>query len=270
MDSRNKLRIVFGDVTVGIHGEDFHYIFSKQTGGMESLVKAGKEWLYRTPYPTFWRATTDNDRGNGFPLRSGMWLGADQFRKCIGFRLLADGEAVENHNAPENNVYSNQEYVQEAVLTYTYETITVPTTTVDVSYTVHADGKIHVLVHYHGKEGLPELPVFGMRFIMPTKAVGYCYEGLSGETYPDRMAGGIYGRYEVEGLPVTPYLVPQECGMHMETEYVTIYRKDTLNNSDPSEEAFGLTFRACGEKFGFSCLPYTAEELENADRKSVV
>ena len=43
MDSRNKLRIVFGDVTVGIHGEDFHYIFSKQTGGMESLVKAGKE-----------------------------------------------------------------------------------------------------------------------------------------------------------------------------------------------------------------------------------
>jgi hypothetical protein len=75
------------------------------------------------------------------------------------------------------------------VLTYTYETITVPATTVDVSYTVHADGKIHVLVHYHGKEGLPELPVFGMWFIMPTKAVGYCYEGLSGETYPDRMAG---------------------------------------------------------------------------------
>ena len=86
-------------------------------------------------------------------------------------------------------MYSNQEYVQEAVLTYTYETITVPATTVDVSYTVHADGKIHVLAHYHGKEGLPELPVFGMRFIMPTKAVGYCYEGLSGETYPDRMAG---------------------------------------------------------------------------------
>lgn len=50
----------------------------------------------------------------------------------------------------------------------------------------------------------------------------------------------------------------------METECVTVYRKDTLNNSDTSEETFGLTFRACGEKFGFSCLPYTAEELENA------
>ena len=86
-------------------------------------------------------------------------------------------------------MYSNQECVQEAVLTYTYETITVPATTVDVSYTVHADGKIHVLVHYHGKEGLPELPVFGMRFIMPTKAVGYCYEGLSGENISGQNGG---------------------------------------------------------------------------------
>ena len=57
--------------------------------------------------------------------------------------------------------------------------------------------------------------------------------------------------------------------MHMETECVTVYRKDTLNNSDTSEETFGLTFRACGEKFGFSCLPYTAEELENTCRKCV-
>ena len=75
-------------------------------------------------------------------------------------------------------MYSNQEYVQEAVLTYTYETITVPATTVDVSYTVHADEKIHVLVHYHGKEGLPELPVFGMR-----------------DAYGDRMCYGISKGY---------------------------------------------------------------------------
>ena len=65
---RGKLGIVYGDVTLGVHGEDFHLIFSYQTGGLESMVKHGKEWLYRTPKPTFWRATTDNDRGNGFPF----------------------------------------------------------------------------------------------------------------------------------------------------------------------------------------------------------
>ena len=56
---RGKLGIVYGDVTLGVHGEDFHLIFSYQTGGLESMVKHGKEWLYRTPKPTFWRATTE-------------------------------------------------------------------------------------------------------------------------------------------------------------------------------------------------------------------
>ena len=39
------LRIVIGDVTIGIHGQDFSYIFSVGSGGMESLYKDGKEWL---------------------------------------------------------------------------------------------------------------------------------------------------------------------------------------------------------------------------------
>ena len=42
-------RIVIGDVTIGIQGQDFAYIFSVGMGGMESLYKDGKEWLYRSP-----------------------------------------------------------------------------------------------------------------------------------------------------------------------------------------------------------------------------
>ena len=52
-------------------------------------------------------------------------------------------------------------------------------------------------VDYTGVKGLPELPVFGMRFIMPTLADKYMYKGLSGETYPDRKAGAEKGIYEV-------------------------------------------------------------------------
>lgn len=36
---------------------------------------------------------------------------------------------------------------------------------------------------------------------MPTCAEGFRYQGFSGETYPDRMAGGVPGIYETEGLP---------------------------------------------------------------------
>ena len=53
------LRIVIGDVTIGIQGQDFSYIFSVGSGGMESLYKDGKEWLYRSP-PTGFLA-----RGHG-------------------------------------------------------------------------------------------------------------------------------------------------------------------------------------------------------------
>lgn len=103
-----------------------------------------------------------------------------------------------------------------------------------------------------------------MRFIMPTVATGFDYQGLSGETYPDRMAGATEGTFHVDGLPVTKYLVPQENGMHMATHALTITRDSTQNNADHSREPFSLTVKQDAQPFAFSCLPYTAEELENA------
>ena len=102
-----KLHVVYGDVTLGVHGERngkrFSYLFSYATGGPESICIDGREWLYRSPRPTFWRATTDNDRGNGFPLRSGMWLSADLFIKCTGVQVRANGIELPLPCAPENN-----------------------------------------------------------------------------------------------------------------------------------------------------------------------
>ena len=264
MTNTDKLLLVYGDVTLGVHGSDFHYIFSYQTGGPESIVMDGKEWLYRTPRPTFWRATTDNDRGNKFSQKSAMWLAADMFLLCTGYRVITDGTENTELTAPANNKYKSEQYAEQVTIVFTYTTVTVPSTTVTVSYTVQTDGKMIVEAAYSGKEGLPQLPVFGMRFIMPTKADGYRYEGLSGETYPDRMDGGVEGIYEVKGLPVTPYLVPQECGMHMQTKWAEIYRTSVLANETREKKQTGFRISSDGQPFAFSCLPYTAEELENA------
>ena len=119
-------------------------------------------------------------------------------------------------------------------------------------------------VHFTGRADLPELPAFGLRFIMPTTATSFDYTGLSGETYPDRLAGATHGHFHVAGLPVTPYLVPQECGMHMQTSQLTVTRSATQNNADPDSQPFSLTFSQTKKPFAFSCLPYTAAELENA------
>lgn len=247
-----KLRLVFGDATLGVYAGPLFLLFSYARGGMESLVKDGVEWLYRTPQPAFWRAVTDNDRGNGFCHRAAMWMGADAFIRCISGSVKVDHKECALPVAPENNRYMGEQEAETVTIRFTYETNTVPVTEVTVTYEVHAAGEVRVEVHYQGKEGLPELPAFGLRFIMPTKAERFRYEGLSGETYPDRMAGGVPGVYETKGLPVTRYLVPQDCGMHMRTKWVTIYRKSSL------------TFEADSGDFAFSCLPYTPLELENA------
>jgi beta-galactosidase len=259
-----ELRLVYGDCTLGVHGRDFGYIFSYQQGGPESLVIKGREWLYRVPKPTFWRATTDNDRGNKFPIRSGVWLSADMFMECTEIELFVDDRKAELPIAPENNKYSENETAQRIKILFRYHTITVPAARVEVSYEVTPGGAMEVGVHYYGNEKLPELPVFGMRLIMPTKATGYRYKGLSGETYPDRMAGGVAGIYEIEGLPVTKYLVPQDCNVHMQTDWLEVYRNTTLDNSYRAEEGFGLKFSKVDKEFAFSCIPYTAQELENA------
>ncbi len=263
-NTSTKVKVIFGDASLGLRGTNFGYIFSYDRGGLESLVQNGKEWCYRIPRPAFWRATTDNDRGNQFYVKSAQWLGADLFSQCVKIEVFIDGQSVGFPISPENNKYSNQEYAAKAAVEYTYETATTPATTVTVRYTVDGTGSIQVAARYNGAKGLPQLPVFGLRFTMPTAATGFDYDGLSGETYPDRMAGGIPGTYHVDGLPVAPFMVPQECGMHMATKSVTVNRDLTLNNADRSRDTFRLTFKQTDKPFAFTCLPYTPEELENA------
>ena len=258
------MRVVYGDYTLGVHGEGYDYIFSYSQGGLESIVKNGYEWLYRCPKPTFWRALTDNDRGSKFHIKSGSWLAADMFIDFKDVEVIMDGVSQGKPVAPGNNKYGADVYANNVIVKYIYETVTTPATTVEVSYDIAANGKITVDVLYKGAKGLPELPVFGLRFIMPTLADKYMYEGLSGETYPDRMAGAVKGVYEIDNLSLTPYLVPQDCGMRMDTDWLEVSRHTSLNNSRKDNSAQILRIEKNNNTFAFSCLPYTASEIENA------
>lgn len=261
---KKQIRVVYGDYTLGLHGEGYDYIFSYAQGGLESIVKNGYEWLYRCPKPTFWRALTDNDRGSKFHIKSGSWLAADMFIDCIDIEVITDGISQGKPVAPGNNKYGSDVYADNVIVKFVYETVTTPKTTIEVLYDVTGNGRITVEVSYKGVKGLPELPAFGLRFIMPTMADKYMYEGLSGETYPDRKAGATKGVYEIDDLSLTPYLVPQECGMRMDTDWLEVTRHTSLNNSRKDHSAQVLRIEKNKSPFAFSCLPYTASEIENA------
>ncbi|NFA01916.1 beta-galactosidase small subunit [Weissella cibaria] len=248
------LRIVYGDGVLGVHHRAVSYLFSYERGGLESLRFGGQEWLYRGPKPAFWRATTDNDRGNGFSRRSAQWLGADQFSTVTNFVVSVDQQTIGQPIAPQNNHYDDQQFATTVTIVFTYTTATEPQTAVDVSYTVMPAGTLQVTAHYTGRQGLPELPVFGLRFVTPTPLQGYTYRGLSGETYPDRWHGGEVGTYDIAGMPISPYLVPQEMGMHIKTDSVVL--KNLAQQ--------GLRIEKLAQPFAFSVLPFSPLELEAA------
>lgn len=249
----DELQVVFGDGTLGVTQGVVKYLFSYERGGLESLNVSGREWLYRVPKPAFWRATTDNDRGNKFSEKSAQWLGADQFSFVSNIRVALDGVDVP-FIAPDNNVYGSKETADHLEITFEYQTPTSPVAKAEVTYDIdHAKG-LSLSGIFHGQSVLPELPAFGIRFELTELADGFVYDGLSGETYPDRFKGGEQGIYQVIGLPVTPYLVPQENGMHIDSNWVAIN----------SEKLGVLRFGKSEEQFAFSALPYTAVELESA------
>ena len=234
------LTVIEGDVNLGVEGDGFALQFSYAEGGLASLRKAGgPEWVWRAPRPALWRAATENDKGCGFPVRSAAWMAADAFPK-------AEGWQVEEKSS------------QQVRIRYTFSFPTVPGASADLTYTVTGSA-LRVDAVYHGVPGAPELPVFGVRMSTLHPAARVCWTGLSGETYPDRYKGARFGRW-TEEPHIPAYLVPQDCGVHMDTRTLTLQQQDAACRTTAA-----LTVRMADDTpFAFSALPNTAQELESA------
>jgi len=168
-----------------------------------------------------------------------------------GQRLLVNG--VNRHEwSPKTGRAITEsdmrEDIREVEIKYTYLTATHPETTVEVAYRINACGRMKVSLSYKGNPELPDLPVFGLRMYTSAPLLSYSWDGLSGETYPDRYKGASFGTH-MQTVEIPSYLVPQECGNH----------KDTLRM-----EAGDMIFLMCEKPFHFSILPYSQQELESA------
>lgn len=236
--SKSGLTVIHGDVNIGVRGDGFHVMFSRADGGIVALRYRGREWITRPPMPVYWRATTDNDRGNKFNVKSAVWMGAGMFPRYNN----TDMEVVEAE--------------EEVTVSFIYGLTVSPETKTRVTYRVAPDGKIRVTAHYFGRKGLPELPLFGMRFRFPDTVDTFSWYGMGpDENYCDRAEGarlGVYHSTPFENL--SRYLVPQECGNRTGVRWLEV----------TDRRGGGLKFTAVESPFEMSVLPYTAEELESA------
>ena len=73
------------DTTLTIAGERFSVSFSKVSGNLHAYAVDGHSLLKTPPEPNFWRAFTDNDRGNGHIHRCATWREAGRNRELRSF-----------------------------------------------------------------------------------------------------------------------------------------------------------------------------------------
>lgn len=239
LDSKNcedKFEVVHGDVNIGVKGKDFSVMFSKQEAGLISLRYHDKEYITRAPRTSFFRATTDNDRGNGHNFRCAQWQIAGLHQRAVDFKL--------------------DEQKDKVTLEYTFVMPTTVQTTNKVIYTVKSDGSINIRLKYTGVEGMAEIPLYGMEFKLKKELNIFKYYGLGPEeNYIDRNEGARLDVFDSTASDnMSKYLIPQECGNRTGVRWAEV----TDSNGE------GLCFSYNDKPFELSVLPYSAYEIENA------
>ncbi len=231
-----KAEIVYGDFSVGVHGENFSMLFDKREGGISSLIYNGTEYITRAPKISFWRAMTDNDTGAGYPFEMAQWQIAGKCAKQIGFDTKEHADSLE--------------------VIYTFLAPTVPMFEYRVTYTAYFDGRLGIKAEYSGVKGLSDMPVFAIDFKMKRQYKNFTFYGMGpDENYIDRNNGARLGVYTSTASDnFTKYLNPQECGNRTGVRYVNVY----------NENGTGLSFTANKQQFEMSVLPYSAYELDIA------
>ncbi|MBT2692564.1 glycoside hydrolase family 2 TIM barrel-domain containing protein [Bacillus sp. ISL-55] len=231
-----ELRVVHGDVNIGVHGRDFSAIFSKQVGSLVSLNFAGREMIAQPPAPLFWRATTDNDRGFSQGFESGLWFAASLARKCVGIDVKEERYQVS--------------------IGFTYKFSISSEVEVKVTYTVLGDGSVHVKSAYHGAQNLPQMPIFALSFKTSADYDQLEWYAMGpGENYSDRSKGarlGIFKNQVIDNL--SGYVMPQESGNRTGVRRLSVLNK----------KGQGIRISSVSEPLECNVSPYTAFELENA------
>lgn len=248
------LRVVRGDINLGVKFPGGEILFSSAQGNIVSYKWNGAELLEEMPKPLFWRAPVDNDYGSRRDFSVAQWKLASLYRRCVKQEIQLSEETWQEYKW--FGQLGIKEYAADKVkIRFTYELATVPTAFCQITYSVCKGGILKVELDYEKIAGLPEIPDFAMLFTMPADYNQLQYYGYGpAANYIDRQEGSKLGGYSstAEG-EMEAYLLPQECGNHGGIRWLEVTDKR------------GRGVRVSGDiPLAGSVLPYSAHELENA------
>ncbi len=211
------------------------YTVDRVSGLISSIVDNGRQLLITPITPTVWRAPTDNDRR----IKSN-WYNAAYDRtsvKCYSCDVVyADKASV----------------VIAAKLSLGGHTYA-PILHIDASYTFYAAGGVKIDMSVNVREGLPELPRFGVQFNMPEGSENIRYFGRGPiESYIDKRLASKLGEYSTTVTEhFEPYVRPQENMAHADTRWCAV----------TSLTGHGLLALRTNQPFSFNCSHFTPAQL---------
>lgn len=213
--------------------------------------------------PNFWRAPTDNDYGNGAPLRLQRWKESSKHFNVESY----------NYSKKGNNVVLDLVYALKAGNKYL------------MNYEIYPTGVIQVFIRFtplqeevdkiekseaellatHSPKALADLksqrnvievPRIGVRFRLPVQMNQITYFGRGPEeNYIDRYMGTLVDLYKTTADELYhPYVRPQENGHHTDTRWMMATNKSGK----------GLLFKA-QHRIGFNALRNSVEDFDSEE-----
>lgn len=228
-----------GASSVGVDGEGYSLFFGLYGHeiGLASAKVRGYEILKGIPRLTFWRPSTDNDRGNGFVHSS---------KRYFAFSKWARHMATEVNDGPDGSKCIRYKYALDET-----------GAEAEVSYAFGLGNCVDVGIRYKGAAGMPSMPCFGIDLPFDANAIGKieAYGHGPYDTYSDSLGGGSACLYETNARDnLLPYSIPQECGHKMGTRFVELY----LRNDDV------VRIEAIDHPFSYKLLPFDEFQIEAA------
>ena len=189
-----------------VTGRNFELKFTRADGLISWRVN-GIELIQSPLRPSFWRATTDNDRGREIEKSQGVWRRADQTAPHT-FACQYLGERVEIRVGWQLPDAGNAEWA--------------------TTYNIYGNGEVRVTAEFKPSEtNLPPLPRLGMQMALPAGFDRVTWLGPGPqETYSDRKDAriGVY-RGTVEEQFYAGYVKPGETGNKVDTRWIALTNK---------------------------------------------
>lgn len=247
--STKRIQLEESPAVLTLKGEAFSMVFDRVRGRVKQWTVRDRDMLIagQGPRLTFWRATTDNDRG-GWPAPQ-----ATKWREHKLDMLQHRVDAVrtttfKDADAGEGVLIGFEVFVGTPVHNRGFECL--------YEYSVDSNGQLVLTVSGKPRGNLSEtLPRIGLELMLAPALEKVTWYGMGpGECYRDTREAARLGiwRSTVDGM-YTPYVFPQDYGNRMATRWANI----------TSKEGTGLQIVGLPH-FDFSVHPYTTEMLEKA------